>query len=71
MTISFQKRYSTLKSNETMKYNISYDVFTRLYHTTLLGGEFDNCHGQGPTKESAVASLKIRVYQLRGKQSKN
>ena len=48
-----------------MKYSIYRDVFTRLYYTTLLGGEFSNCHGQGSTPEFAVISLKIRVNQLR------
>jgi len=48
-----------------MEYSIYRDVFTGLYHTILLGGEFDNCHGQGSTEDSAVASLKIRVNQLR------
>ena len=38
-----------------------------LYNTTLLGGEFSNCHGQGNTPEGAVTSLKIKVYQLRDK----
>ena len=48
-----------------MKYSIFRDVFTQLYYTTLLGGEFSNCHGQGATANSAVTSLKIRVNQLR------
>ena len=53
-----------------MKYSIYRDIFTRLYYTTLLGGEFANCHGQGSTAEFAVISLKIRVNQLRNKQIK-
>jgi len=48
-----------------MKYSIFHDVFTQLYYTTLLGGEFSNCHGQGDTANNAVISLKIRVNQLR------
>jgi hypothetical protein len=52
-----------------MNYSIFHDVFTNLYYTTLLGGEFANCHGQGSTEDMAVASLKIRVYQLRGKRN--
>ena len=48
-----------------MKYHLSFDVFTGLYYTTLLGGEFANCYGQGSDPEGAVASLKIRVNQLR------
>jgi len=48
-----------------LKYNIYRDVFTGLYYTTLLGGEFSNCHGQGSTASGAVDSLKIRVIQLR------
>lgn len=49
----------------TMKFSVSRDVFTGLYSTILLGGEFPNCHGQGATVEDAVLSLKVRVYQLR------
>ena len=47
------------------------DVFTRLFYSTLLGGEFANCHGQGGTEERAIASLKIRIYQLRNAVVKN
>ena len=50
-----------------MKYSIYRDVFTGLYYTILLGGEFSNCYGQGSTEDGAVASLKIRVNQLRRK----
>lgn len=53
-----------------MKYHLSRSVFTGLYYTTLLGGEFDNCHGQGRTEKEAVASLKIRVNQLRNIKSR-
>ena len=48
-----------------MKYDIYYNIFISMYSTTLLGGEFSNCHGQGSTPELAVTSLKIRVNQLR------
>jgi hypothetical protein len=48
-----------------MKYHLSKDLFSGLYITTLLGGEFANCHGQGLTPNEAVISLKIRVNQLR------
>ena len=50
-----------------MEYTTFYDFFTGLYYTTLLGGEFGNCHGQGNTPEGAAISLKIRVNQLRNK----
>lgn len=50
-----------------IKYHLSYDVFNDLYRTTLLGGEFDNTHGQGKTEKDAVKSLIIRLYQLRNK----
>lgn len=50
-----------------MRYSIFRDVFTGLYYSTLLGGEFSNCHGQGSTIDGAVQSLKIRVSQLRSK----
>jgi hypothetical protein len=47
-----------------MDYSIHQDVFTGLHYSTLLGGEFPNCHGQGNTPDEAVVSLKIRVNQL-------
>lgn len=47
-----------------MNYTIHKDIFTGLYYTLLLGGRFSNCHGQGPTPEDAITSLKIRVNQL-------
>ena len=50
-----------------LKYSICYEVFTGLYHSTLLGGEFGNCHGQGKTPYESFISLKIRVNQLRRK----
>jgi hypothetical protein len=50
-----------------MKYLIWYNVFMGMYYTTLLGGEFANCHGQGSTPDDAVDSLKLRVNQLRNK----
>jgi len=50
-----------------MKYIIHYNFFAGLYNSTLLGGEFSNCHGQGLTPEDAIISLKIRVNQLRNK----
>jgi hypothetical protein len=48
-----------------MQSNITYNFFTGLYDSTLLGGEFANCHGQGSTPDDAVDSLKLRVNQLR------
>ena len=52
----------------TLKHSICYEALTGLYYSTLLGGEFGNCHGQGKTAEGAYISLKIRVNQLRNKQ---
>jgi hypothetical protein len=48
-----------------IKYRIHRSVFTGLYHTTLLGGEFANCHGQGETRELAVISLKLTLNAMR------
>jgi hypothetical protein len=48
-----------------MKANIKYCFWTNLYHATLLGGEFDNCHGQGPTPDLAMISLKLTVNAKR------
>ena len=50
-----------------MKYSIFFDIFKGMYYSTLLGGEFSNCHGQELTENGAVISLKIRVNQLRNK----
>jgi hypothetical protein len=55
------------KSDNSIKYIIDYNVFTGLFYAYLLGGEFSNCYGQGSTELFAIASLKIRVYQLRNK----
>ena len=51
--------------NESMKAHIQYSPWTNLYVATLLGGEFDNCHGQGPTPELAMVSLKLTVRARR------
>lgn len=50
-----------------LQYHVYKDVFTGLTYTTLLGGEFANCHGQGNNEYTAYISLKIRVNQLRNK----
>lgn len=54
-----------------MRYSSYNDVFTGLVHTTLLGGEFANCHGQGSTEEMAVMSLRLHVNVLRRKNNNN
>lgn len=51
----------------TIKYHLSYDVFTGLYDANLLGGEFANTYGHGKTEKDAAESLKLRVIQLRNK----
>jgi len=60
-----------IKQTQTLQGTISYsvyrDVFTNTFYTTLLGGEFANCHGQGRTEDEAVRGLKMRIYQLRKK----
>ena len=48
-----------------MKFHIYKSLWTGLYHTTLLGGEFANCHGQGETPEWAIISLKLTVAAIR------
>jgi len=48
-----------------MKAHIYYCFWNNLYVATLLGGEFANCHGQGPTRETALISLKLTVKVLR------
>jgi hypothetical protein len=48
-----------------MKAHIQWSPWTGLYHATLLGGEFDNCHGQGPTPDQAMISLKLTVRAKR------
>lgn len=51
----------THKSAKPMKAHIYYNIFTNLYYADLLGGEFDNCYGQGKTPEMAMISLKLAV----------
>jgi len=53
-----------------MKAHISRCWSTNLYYATLLGGEFDNCYGQGETADSAMISLRIVVNMRRRKQNK-
>lgn len=48
-----------------MEAHIQYSPWINCYVATLLGGEFNNCHGQGRTPELAMISLKMRVNQLR------
>lgn len=59
------KQAQTLQG--TINYSVYRDVFTGSYYTTLLGGEFSNCHGQGRTEGEALRGLKMRIYQLRRK----
>lgn len=44
-----------------LKAHVQYSPWTNLYYATLLGGEFDNCYGQGPTAEFAMISLQLTV----------
>lgn len=48
-----------------MSCDIYFNVFTGLFYAVLLGGEFSNCYGQGPTVDSCITSLAIRVKQFR------
>ena len=58
----------TSKGQEySFKYHLGYDVFSRMYSATLLGGEFANTYGQGETEKGAAESLKLRLIQLRNK----
>lgn len=50
-----------------LTYAVSWNVFTRLYTFDLLGGEFDNCYGQGRTQEQALNSLRFAVHWRRRK----
>ena len=52
-------------ARKLMKAHVCWSSSTNLYHATLLGGEFDNCHGQGPTKEMAMISLRLTVRARR------
>ncbi len=51
-----------------MEAHVYKSLWDGLYHVTLLGGEFANCHGQGPTPEQALTSLKL-VVRIRRKQA--
>lgn len=46
-------------------YHIVQDPVTNRFITTLMGGEFDNCHGYGDTHEAAVSSLKLEIRARR------
>lgn len=48
-----------------IKAHIQFSHWNGLYVATLLGGEFANCHGQGPSPELAMISLKLTVRALR------
>ena len=60
--------WSSNGKQNTLKYNLSHDIFQGRYTADLLGGEFSNVYGQGDTESDAVNSLKLRVIQLRNKQ---
>jgi hypothetical protein len=48
-----------------IKAHIYFSHWNGLYIATLLGGEFANCHGQGPSPELAMISLRLTVRTLR------
>lgn len=52
---------TTTPTREGVDYHLSRDWRTRLYTATLLGGEYANCYGQGPTPEQAEISLRMAV----------
>ena len=53
-----------------MKAHIQYCFWTGLYHATLLGGKYANCHGQGKTPKDAMISLKLTVKALDKQQNR-
>lgn len=53
--MTLESRYGELKAA------IHYNPFDNMFHATLLGGMFSNCHGQGPTIDQALVSLKLTV----------
>jgi hypothetical protein len=53
-----------------LPHRIDFDVWRNLYVSTLLGGEFANCHGQGPTPEGAYISLLLTVRAKRRQNAK-
>lgn len=57
--------------NNELKYHLSQSVSTRVWTATLLGGEFDNCHGQGNTADQAIKSLCFIVNWNRRKRLKS
>lgn len=50
-----------------MRYRVYQSIWTRLFYAQLLEATFDNCYGQGSTEKAAIASLKIRLHQLKNK----
>lgn len=60
-----------MMTKNELKYHLSQNVITMVWTTTLLGGEFDNCHGQGKTVEQAINSLRFAVSWNRRKRLKS
>ncbi len=52
---------------DEIKAHVYCSLWTNLYYATLLGGEFDNCYGQGFTPKAALNSLKLAVNIRRKK----
>ena len=54
-----------------MSFSIHQCVYTGKFTATLLGGEFDNCHGYGYSEETAIMSLKLTLKVRRKKRDQN
>lgn len=54
---------------DTIKY-ATFKQANGLYCAMLLGGEFDNCHGQASTEDNVVRALKINYYHRKNNHEK-
>jgi len=54
-----------------MNVSIYQCVFTGKFISTLLGGEFPNCHGSGDSEETSIMSLKLLLRVKRKNRDKN
>jgi len=63
--------FHTIPKASDLNFTVNFSLWTGLHHTTLLGGEFANCHGQGHTPEQAVISLRLTVAALRRQKARD
>jgi hypothetical protein len=65
----FIHQWTDKNGSHSIRYHLSYNVFTGLYYALLLGGEFPNMYGHGDTPDRAVESLKFTLVYFRRKRT--